>query len=207
MARADIATPKVIEEPVFSYPGSMGPLSLAEIKAHSRIDIDDDDAILELYVTAARKAWERLTYSAVGRQTLEVVYDRFPASGRPIELPRATPLVSIVSVKFKDSDAVDNTWDAALYVADTDSVPGRIAPAYGESYPSFTASPLAAVRIRYTAGDVKDEAKMPIAMLAAHFYENREAFVVQDRANVSGAAIDFGIKFFKDLLGSHVHAF
>lgn len=164
------------------------PLSLAEAKSQIRVeqDVSDEDSYLLLLIGAAREFCEgRKCYSFV-EQTLEYAIDDFPCSGTTIELPRATPLRSIASVKYTDSDGTEHTWDASEYSADTSSTPGRVVPKYGVAYPSFTPATRNAVKITYVCGPPVESPALPIpsryklamGQLIAHWYLNREATII-----------------------------
>jgi uncharacterized phiE125 gp8 family phage protein len=162
------------------------PLSLAEAKSQIRVDQDfnDDDAYIQILIGAAREFCESRKGYSFAEQTLEYSLPYFPGCDA-IELPRATPLQSIVSVKYTDSDNVEATWDAADYLTDTDSIPGRLVLKSGASYPSFTPQTGNAVRIRYIAGledspavPIPSRIKLAMGLLIGHWYENREATIV-----------------------------
>ncbi len=68
-----------------------------------------------------------------------------------IRLPR-NPVMNIVSVKYVDLNGVLQTADPSLYQFDTTREVGRLAPAYGQVWPS-TRAQLDAVQITFTAGE------------------------------------------------------
>ncbi|OFX13204.1 MAG: hypothetical protein A2Z18_11085 [Armatimonadetes bacterium RBG_16_58_9] len=179
-------------------------ISLAELKLQSRIDASTEDAILELYRTAARKYYEVRTERTIHQTELEIVLNSFPSLDY-IELPRATPLILITSVKYYDSAGTEATMSAAEYIADTWTQPiGRLVLDYGESWPSFTPYPVAPIRVRYKAGiattspvteaDAAD--KIPILLLAAALYENREGVNIADQASIAQVSMKYGIEAF-----------
>ncbi len=93
--------------------------------------------------------------------------------------PPKPPLRSITSVQYLDPAGVLQTWSSSLYVVDTANRPGRIMPAFGQIWP-FTLPTANAVTITYVAGygdpkAVPRKIKKAIKLLAAHWYENREA--------------------------------
>jgi uncharacterized phiE125 gp8 family phage protein len=192
-----VITPNLITAPTTEV------ISETELK-HQLSMTDSDDVIdtnLTIYRTAAREYYEGQTGRTIHETEWELVLDSFPDIS--IELPRATPLISITSVKYVESDGTENTFSAASYIADTWSQPGRVVLAYNESWPSFTAYPVAPVRIRYKAGittspasEADDADKLPILLLAAHLYENREAVNVQDRQSIAQISVKFGIEAF-----------
>ena len=129
-------TPNIITEPITEA------VSLSELKYQLGIDISDDtwDEQLPIYQVAAREYYEGQTARTIHETELEFILDVFPGSNR-IVLPRATPLISITSVKYKDSGGDEETWPASNYIADTDQTPGALVRGYGKSWPSFTPYP------------------------------------------------------------------
>lgn len=168
------------------------PVDLATLKAWCRIDGSDEDGLLTgLLIPAARLACERATGRALISQVWEVVLDAWPAA-QAVELMRA-PVLNVVSVKYVDTAAVEQTLDSGAYALDADSEPGWVLPAYGTDWPE-TLDTANAVRIRYTAGygaaasDVPEPLRMWIAQHAAAAYRTREA--TSDRPLTLNPALD-----------------
>lgn len=158
-------------------PPASEPVTLAEAKLHVRQDLDTDDALITGLIAVARETVEGSSWYALLTQTWELVLDRWPY-GIAIELPRP-PLQSVTSVKYTDSSGTETTWDPANYIADTDSVPGRVVLAYNVSWPLTALRPAGAIRIRYVAGwtsaaNVPQTLKQAMLLLIGHWYENRE---------------------------------
>lgn len=183
------------------------PVSTAEVRQHLRIDTLDDgvedaaqESELDRMITAARVYAERQTGRTIHEQTLEWVTDRW--FGDYIYLPRATPLIAISSLKWKASDGTETTVSASDYIADTDSTPGRLVRAYGVSWPSSTLYPSNPIRIRYRAGIATTspitaaggEYKLPILMLIAGMWENRESETVTDMKTIEAIALRWGVE-------------
>jgi uncharacterized phiE125 gp8 family phage protein len=192
-------TPTTITPPIKE------PVSLAEAQAALHVaSATDNNTLLTLYISAARRYYEWRTSRTVHQTTLEYALDYFPAMDQPIRLPRATPLITITSVIYTNSAGTPATMTATTdYIPDTDSLPGRVVLTYGKSWPSFTPYPMNAVRIRYVAGiattspvtEADADVKLPILLLVGGMWENREGFVVSDGA-LSKVAIDYGIEAF-----------
>ena len=59
------------------------PVSLAEAKAHLRIEAADDDSLIGALITAARQSAEAHMRRALMSQTWRLSLDRFPAAPQP----------------------------------------------------------------------------------------------------------------------------
>lgn len=177
------------------------PVTVDQAKLHSRIEVDDDDALLAIYITAARQYCEEVTGRALLQQTWRLGLERFPQYGwhhnRPslpgglphwrtpdIYLPRPK-LIGIASVTYLDLSGNRQTLDPSQYVVDLDGEPARISPALGCFWPP-TLWYRAAIQVTYNAGYGSDPSTVPAALklailqLVAHWYENREATVLPD---------------------------
>lgn len=154
------------------------PVSTADAKTHMRVDISADDTYIATLIKAARIFFEAHTGRAIITQTLELHLDRFPSW--EIELPRS-PVQSLTSVSYVDSDGVTQTFTDTLL--DSDTEPARLTPSFGNSWP-IVRDQNGAVTIRYVAGygsagsNVPDMLLQGIKILAAHWYENREASII-----------------------------
>jgi len=162
-------------------PPATEPVSLAEVKTHLRVDITDDDDLITALVVAAREYCEAFQNRAYITQTWELTLDEFPET--PLVIPKP-PLQSVSSVKYIDYEGTETVFDAANYIVDTSSEPGRLTLAYGVTWPTVTLQRLNGVKITFTAGygdsasDVPQTVKQAILLLVGHWYENREASLV-----------------------------
>jgi uncharacterized phiE125 gp8 family phage protein len=183
-------------------------VSLDELKGQCRLQLADtsQDAMLSIYRAAARQYVEGRKGWTIHEKTLEWVMQNWPRENYII-LPRATPLIEVLSLKYRDSAGADTTMPTTDYIEDTDEIPGRIVLAYGNmAWPSSILYPASAIRIRYRAGieltspvsgvECPAELKIPILMLAGALFENREAVVVADQASVAQIAVDYGVEAF-----------
>lgn len=166
-------------------PPASEPVSLDEAKSQLRVDGDDENDFITGLITAAREHVEQTARRSLITQTWRLNLDAWPCgpstgSGRgdEIELPKP-PLQSVTSVVYKDSVGAQTTLSTAAYIVDTDSEPGRIVLAYGQSWPSLTLYPANPIQITYVTGygaaaDVPAWAKQAIKLIIGHWYENRE---------------------------------
>jgi uncharacterized phiE125 gp8 family phage protein len=171
-------------------------VTVPEVVTHLRIgdaESEVENSLLEQYVAAATRHFEWSTGRTVPETEWELAMDRFPAE-RWFKLPLGFPLISVTSIKYMERDGTDITWAPSKYVVDI--YLGRIAPAYGESWPSFTPYPLSAVRTRYRAGQAiasppvlaEPGIKLCIMEMVGSMYEHRESIVLADRASIAAYA-------------------
>jgi uncharacterized phiE125 gp8 family phage protein len=158
------------------------PVTLAEarlqIKADS--DITTEDSLILVWITAAREAAEHYTGLALAEQTLEAALDEFPED--VICLPRP-PVATITSVKYTDTAGDEQTISAIDYALSQYGDSRRLAPTYGNYWPTTQDIP-DAVRIRYVTGYAATGAgagftacpksvKAAILLMVAWFNEHR----------------------------------
>lgn len=160
-------------------------ISTAEMKAHSRVEVADDDALIAALVLAATDWFQ----TALDRQLVAATYElRLPDFGWPCyELPYP-PLRSVASVTYLDTASVVRVLSSGTYVVATGTTPGYIRLAAGFTWPAVAIHP-EAVKIQFVCGygdadDVPPLIKAGIKLLASHWYENREA------VSLGGAATD-----------------
>jgi uncharacterized phiE125 gp8 family phage protein len=158
-------------------PPASEPVTLSEAKAHLRVEVSTDDALITALIAAAREHAEAVTARAFLPQTLEARWDEWPTT---LALPRA-PVASVSSVKYLDADGVEQTLSGQDYRVDLASIPPRITPTYGTLWPEAQAV-TGAVAVRFVAGYANAGAvpaaiKQAMLLLVAHLYENRAAAV------------------------------
>lgn len=185
-------------DPIVITAPTVEPVSVTELKAHLRLDFNDEDTLLQTYLQSAREYVEARTCRTLHQTTLEYYLDRFPCG--PIYLPKASPLISVTGVWYKNSVGTETEWTG--FVADSYNEIGSVRPAYGRSYPSYTPYPVNSVRIRYVAGLAngspqtypKETIRAAIKLLAAGIYENRESEVIPDRIALQSISFQYGVE-------------
>lgn len=162
------------------------PITSTQAKAHLNVTTTDDDTIIGEMITRARQRVELDTGRAFINQTWTFYADDFDDACQTkngiIYLPMS-PLSSVTTLKYYDSDNTLQTWSSSYYQADTGHEPGRVTTVSGYSWPT-TYDRLSAVQIAYVAGyGAAAETTCPRAMYDAlyfmlgHLYENREAWI------------------------------
>jgi len=166
------------------------PISITEANEHLRLDTDDDFGLVTGLIKVARQYCEDFQNRAYFTQTWELWLDAFPWE-LSLDIPRP-PLASISSIKYYDTANTEYTLAATEYFVDTKSTPGRVALAYGKSWPSTTLRPANGVCITFVAGEttlaaISQEVKQAILLLIGHWYEHREGATEKPLSNVPTA--------------------
>lgn len=157
-------------------PPAVEPVSIAEAKAHARIDTSEEDAIVASLVTTSRLSIEAALGLGLVSQDWRIRLDAVPRSG-VIELPMR-PLAAVLAVRVRDAAGDAVALSAADYEVDAASVPPRIALSRAVSVQSGVR--LGWIEIDITVGygaaatDVPAPIRQALLMLAAHWYEHRE---------------------------------
>jgi hypothetical protein len=168
------------------------PVSLTEAKAHLRLAGSDEDALLNMLISAARARAEEYTGRSFMTQGWRLWLDAFPCRPqgwwdgvregadltvtRAISLPRA-PVQAVTAVTLYDEDDVPHIFAEENYFADTASTPGRLALRRGASWPSVLRD-ANGISIEFTAGyglaaDVPAALKQGMLTRMAYLYEQR----------------------------------
>ena len=100
------------------------PVSLADAKAHLRVDSTDEDALLTAAIVSARVHVESATRRALIEQAWRIYLDAWPRK-RIVRVPVA-PLISVDAVTVYDSAGDPQVVDPEDYEADVVSAPARL---------------------------------------------------------------------------------
>lgn len=159
------------------------PVSLAEAKAHLRVDDTNSDTEITFMIRAAREWVETYLDRSLVHTQWRATYDTFPWE---FELPRP-PMASAgtataVTVTYTLETGSTATLDATTYRVDRDDTPGVIRTVYSGTWPGHLAD-ANAVTVTWWGGYGADGTSVPQAvrsamlMLISHFYETRGATV------------------------------
>ncbi len=164
-------------------PENYAVLSLAEAKAHLRVDHDDDDETIQAYIAAAIDLIDGADgelQRCLAPQVWEYVLDAFPDGPFTIPLP---PLIEVQEITYVDEAGEDQTLAESAYEVDAVREPGWLSP--GEDGWPATMETINAVVIRFQAGYAADGSsgnspippriKQLVKLTVGHWYEHREA--------------------------------
>ncbi|HBR33191.1 MAG TPA: hypothetical protein DD734_01045, partial [Firmicutes bacterium] len=90
-------------------PPANEPVTVEEVKLHTKIEYDIEDKLLETWITSIREIIESSWGKACITQTWELIFDAFPRL--PIEFPRS-PVQLVETVSYFDADG--NEHEIAL---------------------------------------------------------------------------------------------
>ena len=175
------------------------PVTLAEAKAHCRVDTSTDDAYISSLITAAREWVEEYLDRALVHQQYVVRLDSFPYE---IELPRPPMATSgtttAVAVTYTLGDDSTATLSTASYRVDRQATPGVVRQLRSGTWPA-NLDDYNAVTVTWWAGYGSSGSSVPVAirhamlMLVGMWYERRLA-----ADSMSAAEIPFGVKSLLD---------
>lgn len=152
------------------------PVTTAEAKTHLRVEHSNDDTYIGDLVKAARTLAERWTQRSFVNTTWNLWFDCFPSV---IYVPRS-PLVSVSSITYTDSDGNSDTVSSSVYTVNTQRDPGEIYEAYNQNWPTDYRAIPDVVKVIYVAGYGSSSTSVPqpirqaIRLIVGHWYENRE---------------------------------
>jgi uncharacterized phiE125 gp8 family phage protein len=180
-------------------PPALEPLTLAEAKAHLRVEHNDDNDLITGLVKGARSHVEIATRRALITQRWRLVRDAWPADGRLGVAP--APLKQLVAARIYHSDGTTQALDLTAFIVDKAGAtlmltaggivaPGRIA---------------AGIEIDLDAGygdaaaDVPEPLRQAIRLLLTHWYENRGIAAVSGETAARPASVSALIAPFRVL--------
>jgi uncharacterized phiE125 gp8 family phage protein len=162
---------------------AMEPVSVAEAKAHLRVDGNAEDDLIGALIAAARVAVETDIRRVLIAQNWRVIVDGWPDDGVMLPLQ---PAISVDALRAIDSAGVATTLSEENYEFDPADFSVTLDPVAG------------AIRyeIDFTAGygssgtDVPQPLGQAIRLLVAHWYEHRVAVTLADEP----AALPLGFR-------------
>ena len=166
------------------------PLTLTEVKSHLRVDHTADDALIAIYLRAAREYIDGpggFLGRALVRQSWRLSLDGFPTDEIRIPLP---PLSSVDAIRYDDTSGDEQLVNSQNFWVDKASEPGWIVRVDGVDWPT-TLDGVNTVRVDFTAGyapgtnspidygeNIPFNIKAAMLLMIGNMYENREDNVV-----------------------------
>lgn len=180
------------------------PVSLAEAKAHIRVDSEADDALIQGLIGTAREWVENHLDRTLIRTQWQMRLDYFPHA---ITLPRPpfTPEEPLQAVAITYTDAMGSVvaLPSSQYRVLGDRTPAVVMPPYSGSWPSARYDS-DSITVSWWAGYGPDQNAIPksikhaMLMLIGFWYENRMTLAVG--AGITVTPLGFSVE---SLLASH----
>jgi hypothetical protein len=194
-------------------PPAFEPVTLDQAKLYLRVDIPDEDGLIQGLITAARVACEAILRQAIPATTWAWSLDSFPGGGgyyrrgyrdaglgpgwypggdTPLVVPNP-PLIAVESIQYRDSGGALVVLPPEAYEVST-GFGSRIQPAPGSAWPVAQAQ-IDAVTVRFRSGrasaaEVPQPVITAVLMLVAHWFENRDTTVIGPAVNRIPDAVD-----------------
>jgi gp6-like head-tail connector protein len=167
-------------------------VSVADQKAHLRIDTGAEDSLIQSLIEAATSACEHETKRQFLTATWKRVLDCFPGD-ESIRSPyrggwhpgycgaivlQHPPLLGITNIEYVDPTGATLELASSVYQVVTDAYLGYVVPKPDQSWPATRDVPNS-VTVTYTCGYsptlLPKQAVEAVKLLVGHWYENREA--------------------------------
>lgn len=164
---------------------ALEPISLAETKAHLRVDGTVEDPLIQSLIITSRLHVEAALDIALVSQSWLWTLDRWPRR-RTIALP-LRPVIAIDAIRVIDEHDVATTLPTTSYILDGVGRPARIAWRDG-TVPPTPGRAINGIEVAFTAGygpaaaDVPAPIRQALLLLVAHWYEHREPIEIGSSA-------------------------
>ena len=150
----------------------------AQAKAHLKVDVSDDDTIIDNIVLAATQSCEIFT----NQFFIDTVVTQYSDTWSDFYTLYKSPVDSITHVKYYDSNDSQQTLASSNYILGHYSKPARIGVAVGGTLPNLS-DRINAVEVKYTVGygtastDVPEGIRQAVLLTIGNFYQNRESVI------------------------------
>lgn len=177
------------------------PVTVAEAKAHLRIDGSAEDVLIASLILTSRLHVEAAMGLALITQEWRLTLDRWPEGGE-VRFP-LRPIQSITSVSVARDDGAPVVVSDADYTLDGQALRPRLIPRDASwPQPETRAN---GIEIQFTAGigdeaeDIPQPIRHAILLLVAHWYEHRDPLEIGSAAAAIPAAVSDLLKPYREV--------
>lgn len=173
------------------------PITLEDAKLHLRVTGDDEDSIIRIYLTSARRWVEEYVHRALMDQTWETKLNDFPLRA-PFEIRLPMGRVSAINtIKYFDAAGTEQTLRGPTsgspvgtdYQEDLSHDSGAvIQPVPAGSWPQAESRRLAAVTVNFTAGYGLKPADVPASLITGILYRLTDLYEFRGAVDGGGTA-------------------
>lgn len=153
-------------------------LTLAEAKAHLKVDTTADDTLITTLIKAATQSAEEFTNMYFITTEVKQYCDTWTDTQRLYK----SPVQTINNIKYYDNDNVLQTLASSVYLLDKESEPARLTTDVDQNFPTL-AGRMNAIEVRYDVGfgdaasDVPEIIKQAVLLTIGNWYANRESVI------------------------------
>jgi len=183
-------------------PPAVEPVTLAEAKAHLRVDTNADDTYISSLIKAAREWVEEYLDRSLVYTQWQVKADLFPVEFEVPRPPIATDgTYTAVVLTYESTDGTTKTVAGADYRVDRDATPGVVRNVYNGTWPSDAVYDANAVTVTFWAGYGASGSSVPatirhaMLMLIGHWYDGARSGVLVGSISKE---VEFGVKALLD---------
>jgi uncharacterized phiE125 gp8 family phage protein len=176
------------------------PVTIADAKAHMRIDTAAEDVLIGSLILTSRLHVEAALSVAMITQMWTLVIDRWPG-GDTVDIP-LSPLQAVPAVRVKNASGVGIVVPSTNYLIDIASRPPRLV--WNQAWRPDPGVAVNGIEIDLTAGFGNDASSVPaplkhaILLLVAHWYEHRDPVEIgANEARIPDAVADLIAPFRK----------
>ncbi len=150
----------------------------AQAKAHLKVDVTEDDTIIDNIILAATQSCEIFT----NQYFIDTVVTQYSDTWDGFYRLYKSPVSAITHVKYYDSDDSLQTLASSNYILDGTSKPARIGIAIDGELPNLS-NRINAVEVKYTVGygaestDVPEGIRQAVLLTIGNWYENRQSVI------------------------------
>jgi uncharacterized phiE125 gp8 family phage protein len=136
MTTSIVAQPRTVRPSLVVYAApATQPLSLDDAKAWLRVDVDDENGVVDGLIQAATSIVEDDTARRLIEQTIDLTVDSFPCGTEPLELYVA-PVSAVSSVTYYDETDTSAAFSSANWFLDSAGQPARLCLKQGCAWPT-----------------------------------------------------------------------
>lgn len=171
---------------------ALEPVSLAEAKAHLRVDGTAEDALIQSLAITSRLHIEAALGLALITQSWSYCLDRWPKAGR-LQLP-LRPVSAVSQIRIWEAEGGSESLSPSAFFLDGYGAPPRLV-ATESSVLREPGRSINGIEIVFTAGfgptpdTVPATIRHALLLLIAHWYENREPIEIGAGVNAVPAMV------------------
>lgn len=146
------------------------PVTLAEAKAHCRVDGSDEDTRINGFIAAARGYVEGHCGIAIASRTVTIKCDSFS----DFDAFPGVPLLAVLSISYTDSAGTTQTLPSSVYEVRSDGLTASIALKYQQAWPSIQPGSRITVTASIGYAETPAELKQALLLVIGDWYRSRE---------------------------------